>query len=79
MSFDTEELIRKHFNALDEEEVELTSGQSETPSQILGQLEEQEAKELEEALRLTAEEARDRQKTKGRWHQGQLKKRGSRP
>lgn len=65
MSSDTEELIRKHFNALDEEEIEFTSGQSETQSQLLGQLEAEEARELEEALRLSAQEAMERQKKKG--------------
>ena len=54
MSSNIEELIRKHFSALDEKEVEFTSGQSETQSQLAGQLEEQEARELEEAITLSA-------------------------
>ena len=66
MSSDTEELIKKHFSALDEEEVEFTSGQSKTHSQLLGQLEAKEARELKEALRLSAQEAMDRQKKKGK-------------
>ena len=42
MSSYTEELIQKHFSALDEEEVEFTNSQSETHSQLLGQLEAKE-------------------------------------
>ena len=36
MSSDIEELIRKHFSALDKEEVEFMNGQLETHSQLLG-------------------------------------------
>ena len=60
MSSDTEELIKKHFSALDEEEVEFTSNQSRTHSQLPRQLEAEEAKELEEALRISTQEARER-------------------
>lgn len=66
MSSDTAEFIRKHFSALDEEEAEFTSGQSETHSQLPGQLEAKEARELEEALRLSAQEAMDRHNKKGK-------------
>ena len=62
MSSDTSELIRKHFSALEEEEEEFTSSHSRTHSQLLGQLEAEEARELEEALRLSAQEAMDRKK-----------------
>ena len=66
MSFDTSEFIRKHFSALEEEEVEFTSSQSRTHSHLPRQLEAEEAKELEEALRISAQEARERQKKKGK-------------
>ena len=65
MSSDTSELIRRHFSALDEEEgAEFTSSQSRTQSHLPGQLEAEEAKELEEALRLWAQEAREEHKRK---------------
>ena len=64
MSSDTSEFIKKHFSALEEEEEELTSSHSRTHSQLPGQLEAQEAKELEEAMRLSAQEAMDRQRKK---------------
>ena len=67
MSSDTKELIRKHFNALDEEEIEFTSGQSETQSQLSGELEAEEARELEEALCLSAQEAMERHKKKRKY------------
>ena len=54
MSSDTEELIRKHFSALDEEGEDFTSGHSEAHSQLPRQLEADEARELEKALRLSA-------------------------
>ena len=54
MSSDTKELIKKYFSALDEEGEEFTSGHSEAHFQLPGQLEAEEAKELEEALRLSA-------------------------
>ena len=66
MSFDTGELIKKHFNALEEEEVGFTSDQSKTQLQLPRQLEEQEARELEEALKLLAQEALERHKKKGK-------------
>ena len=66
MSSDTEELIRKHFSALDEEGEEFTSGHFEAHSQLPGQLEAEEARELEEALRPSAQEAVKRQKRKGK-------------
>ena len=65
MSSDMKELIRKHFSDLDEEGEEFTSGHSETHSQLPGQLEAKEAKELEEALRLLAQEVAERHKRKG--------------
>ena len=61
MSFNTEEVIKKHFSALQKEETEFTSGQSETQSLLPGQLEVEEARELEEALRISAQEAMERQ------------------
>ena len=64
MSSDTSELIKKHFSALEEEEEEFTSSHSRTHSQLPGQLETEEARELEEALRLSAQEAMDRQRKK---------------
>ena len=64
MSSDTTELIRKHFTALDEEEEEFTSSHSRTQSQLPGQLEAKEARELEEALRLSAQEAMEERKRK---------------
>ena len=64
MSFDTSEFMRKHFSALEEEEAEFTSSQSRTHSQLPGQLEAEEAKELEEALRLSAQEAMEERKRK---------------
>ena len=64
MSSDTEELIKKHFSALDEEGEEFTSSQSRTHSQLPGQLEAEEGRELEEALRLSAQEAAERHKRK---------------
>ena len=64
MSSDTSELIRKHFSALEEEEEEFTSSHSRTHSQLPGQLEAEEARELEEALRVSAQEAMERQKRK---------------
>ena len=54
MSSNTEEMIRRHFKDLDEEEAEFTSSQH---SHLPRQLEAEEAKELEEALRLSAQEA----------------------
>ena len=65
MSSDTSELIRRHFSALEEEEEEFTSSQLRTHSQLLGQLEAKEAKELEEALRLSAQKVVERHKQKG--------------
>ena len=62
MSSDTSEFIKKHFSALEEDEEEYTSSHSRTHSQLPGQLEAEEARELEEALRLSAQEARDRKK-----------------
>ena len=47
MSSDTSELIRRHFSALEEEDEEFTSSHSRTHSQLPGQLEAEEAKELE--------------------------------
>ena len=64
MSSDTSEFIKKHFSALEEEEEEFTSSHSRTHSQLPGQLEAEEARELEEALRLSAQEAMDRQRKK---------------
>ena len=64
MSSDTSEFIKKHFSALEEEEEEFTSSHSRTHSQLPGQLEAEEARELEEALRLSAQEAMERQKRK---------------
>ena len=65
MSSDTSELIRRHFSALEQEEEGFTSSHSRTHSQLPRQLEAEEAKELEEALRLSAQEAMERQKKKG--------------
>ena len=62
MSSDTSEMIKRHFSALEEEEEEFTSSHSRTQSQLPGQLEAEEARELEEALRLSAQEAMDRKK-----------------
>ena len=64
MSSDTSKFIKKHFSALEEEEEEFTSSHSRTHSQLPGQLEAEEARELEEALRLLAQEAMERQKKK---------------
>ena len=64
MSSDTSKLIRRHFSALEEEEEEFTSSHSKTHSQLPGQLEAEEAKELEEALRLSALEAMERRQKK---------------
>ena len=64
MYFETSEFIKKHFGALEEEEEEFTSSHSYTHSQLPGQLEAKEARELEEALRLSAQEAMDRQRKK---------------
>ena len=66
MSSDIEELVMRHFSTLDEEEEEFTSNQSMTHSQLPGQLEVEEARELEEVLRLSAHEAMNRQKKKGK-------------
>ena len=55
-------MIKRHFSALEEEEDEFTSSHSRTQSQLPGQLEAEEARELEEALRLSAQEAMDRKK-----------------
>ena len=57
MSSDTSDFIKKHFSALEEEEEDFTSSHSRTPSQLPGQLEAEEAWELEEALMLSAQEA----------------------
>ena len=62
MSSDTSDFIKKHFSALEEEEEEFTSSHSCTHSQLPGQLEAEEARELEEALRLSAQEAMERKK-----------------
>ena len=62
MSSDTSEMIKRHFSALAEDEEEFTSSHSRTQSQLPGQLEAEEARELEEALRLSAQEAMDRKK-----------------
>ena len=64
MSSDTSEILRRHFSALEEEEEEFTSSHSRTHSQLPGQLEAEEAKELEEALRLSAQEAMEEHKRK---------------
>ena len=64
MSSDTSKLIRKHFSALKEEEEEFTSSHSRTHSRLLGQLKAKEARGLEEALRVLAQEAMERQKKK---------------
>ena len=64
MSLDTSKIIRKHFSALEEEDEEFTSSHSKTQSQLPGQLEAKEARELEEALRISAQEAMERQKQK---------------
>ena len=64
MSSDTSEILRRHFSALEEEEEEFTSSHSRTHSQLLGQLEAEEARELEEALRLSALEAMEERKRK---------------
>ena len=66
MSSDTEEFIRHHFNSLCEEETEFTSGQFETQSHLLGQSVDEEAREIEEALRILAQEAVEAQKRKGK-------------
>ena len=55
-------MIRRHFNALEEEEEDFTSSHSRTVSNLPGQLEAEEARELEEALRISAQEAVDRRK-----------------
>ena len=60
MSSDTEEFIRKHFGALQEEETEFTTGQSKNQSQLLGQLEDEEAHEIKEALRISTQDALER-------------------
>ena len=60
MSFDTEEIIRTHFSSLQEEEAEFTNGQSETHSHLPGQLADEEAREIEEALRISTQEAMER-------------------
>ena len=57
-------MIRRHFKDLDEEEAEFTSSQSRTQSHLPGQLEAEEAKELEEELRLSAQEAMEERKRK---------------
>ena len=57
-------LFRSHFSALEEEDEELTSSHSRTQSHLPGQLEAEEAKELEEALRLSAQEAMEERKRK---------------
>ena len=57
-------MIRRHFKDLDEEEAEFTSNQSRTQSHLPGQLEAEEAKELEEALRLSTQEAIEERKRK---------------
>ena len=64
MSSDTSEILRRHFSALEEEEEEFTNSHSRTHSQVLGQLEVEEARELEEALRLSAPEAMEERKRK---------------
>ena len=64
MSSDTFEMIRRHFKDLDDEEAEFTSNQSRTQSHLPGQLEAEEARELEEALRLSAQEAMEERKRK---------------
>ena len=66
MSSNTEEFIQRHFNTLQKEETEFTSNQSETYSQLLGQLEDKEAREIKEALRISAQEAMERQKKKAK-------------
>ena len=66
MSSDTSEMIRRHFKDLDEEEAEFTSSQSRTQSHLPGQLEAEEAKELEEALRLSTQEAVEGHRKKGK-------------
>lgn len=76
MSSDTSELLRKHFKDIDEEEAESTSSQSRTHSHLPGQLEAEEAKELEEALRLSAQEAMERQKKKSRMAPNPTQERG---
>ena len=62
MSSDTSDFIKKHFSALEEEEEEFTSSHSRTHSQLPGQLEVEEARQLEEALRVSAQEAIDRKR-----------------
>ena len=66
MSSDTEEFIRQHFNSLQEDETEFTSGQSKTHSHLPEQSIDEEAREIEEAIRILAQEAMERQKKKGK-------------
>ena len=65
MSSDTFEMIRRHFKDMDDEEAEFTNSQSRThQSHLPGQLEAEETRELEEALRLSTQEAMEERKRK---------------
>lgn len=66
MSYDIEDYILHHFTSLHDDEMEFTSGHSETQSHLLDQLVEEEAKEIEEALKVLAKEAIKRQKRKSK-------------
>ena len=79
MSFDTSEFIRKHFSALEEEGEEFTSNQSKTYSQLPGQLEAEEARELEEELRISTRKQGKGKRRREKLHQMYLKKGVSHP
>ena len=66
MSFDMEDYILRHFRSLHDEEVKFTSGQSKTQSHLPSQSVEDQAQEIEEAFRISTQEAIERQKRKGK-------------
>ena len=60
MSSDTEEFICRHFSSLHDEKLAFTSGHFETQSHLPSQFADEEAREIEEALRISAQEVVER-------------------